>query len=100
MSKAILVLDMPDTCFDCFFSGNPQEVSVGNGLYKKVSRCLLAQDIEDPWRNIDWQFDNKEDWCPFKPVPEKMEGDDSIKYQWGNYEDGWNHCIDEILGEV
>lgn len=32
--------------------------------------------------------------CPLKAMPEKLKGDNSIKYQWGDYEDGWNHCLD------
>lgn len=68
MDKAILVIDMPKNCAECFLSGDIQELMVGNGLYKKIARCLLAENIEDPWRDLIWQLDNKEEWCPLKPV--------------------------------
>lgn len=39
------------------------------------------------------------DKCPLKQLPEKMECNDSIYYQWGEYEDGWNHCIDYLIDQ-
>ena len=99
MNKAIAIIDMPQTCGECLFCSSITEMYVGNGFYKKFGKCVLAKDIEDPWRNVHWQSEHKEDWCPLKPVPEKKEGYESIKWQWGEYEDGWNHCIDVILGD-
>lgn len=88
MSKSILVIDTPESCayceirFDDIYSNwcpyNNPEV---DGVYKYVKQRT------------------KPDWCPLRPLPEKIEGYDSIKRQWGEYEDGWNHCIDSILGE-
>lgn len=39
------------------------------------------------------------DECPLIQLPEKLEGNKSIYYQWGNYEDGWNQCIDFLTDE-
>ena len=106
MSKAILILDMPDNCFDCFFRSNSTDVYLGDGLYKKISKCLLAEDVEDPWRNTYWQMNHKEDWCPLKSVPEEYEacGKFTCENMWGADEQlafmhGWNDCLKEILGE-
>lgn len=83
MSKSILVIDTPRCCYEC-------------NLY-----------IEDPYRN--WcagTFHHPHDdqtipnWCPLKELPKRMEGNDSVYYQWGDYEDGWNHCLDVIKGDV
>lgn len=91
MNKAIAIIDMPETCAECFFCCTIQEISVGNGLYKKVGKCSLAKDIEDPWRNIWWQVEHKEEWCPLKPVPEKVE---VFMDDWA---DGYNACLEDIL---
>lgn len=78
--KAILVIDMPESCDKCPLMFRHEE-----------ERCCIPEG-----RN---SFCKKPSWCPLKPMPEKLEGNDSIYYQWGDYEDGWNHCLDEILGD-
>lgn len=82
MNKAILVIDMPNYCSECILCRE-------NDFCHEM--CVAA--------NERIFTSEKPDWCPLKPVPEKMKGNDSIYYQWGDYEDGWNHCIDSILGE-
>lgn len=81
MNKAILVMDMPDDCFECNFcvelAAHDRCIAAGKSIFT----------IKKP------------DWCPLKELPERMEGYDSIKWQWGEYEDGWNHCLDIILGD-
>ena len=81
MNKAILVMDMPDDCFECNFcvelAAHDRCVAAGKSIFT----------IKKP------------DWCPLKELPEKMEGYNSIKWQWGEYEDGWNHCIDYLVDE-
>lgn len=68
MSKVMLVFEDPMVCGDCPFVTAFEDLYVGNGLYKKVSRCRYApNDIEDPWRDVQWQYKNKESWCPLKP---------------------------------
>lgn len=81
MNKAILVIDMPEDCVECNFcvelSAHDRCVAAGKSIFT----------IKKP------------DWCPLKELPEKMEGYNSIKWQWGEYEDGWNHCIDCLIDE-
>lgn len=36
--------------------------------------------------------------CPLKPIPEKLEGNNFTYYQWGDYEDGYNDCLNDIIG--
>lgn len=71
--KAIAIIDMPECCGECPFCGDIEEVHVGVNLYKKISRCIIAgEDVEDPWRGLDWQMENKEDWCPLKEYHEEV----------------------------
>ncbi len=63
----IVPSELPTCCADCFFHTSYEDISVGNGLYKKISRCIFAPErIEDPWRNVTWMIENKEEWCPIK----------------------------------
>lgn len=67
----IVPLEMPQTCIECPFRSHDEEFSVGTGLYKKINRCLIApEEIEDPYRDLIWQIDNKEKWCPLKAFDE------------------------------
>lgn len=101
MSKAILVIDMPDSCSKC---------PLFCGFYSDM--CCKGLNN----RGIDYPYpeDFKQDWCPLKPAPKKMDVpdyDDTIKaknenayevglymYDRGHYR-GYNICVDNILGE-
>lgn len=97
MSKAVLVIDMPKTCSECYFCGDTTELPVGNGLYKKVARCFLAKNnIEDPWRNVWWQLDNKEVWCPLKTIPTIDISKINYYIDYCSYERGFSDCLSQI----
>lgn len=88
--KALFVMDMPESCFDCVFCF---EIDEGTEAYCTVTdeqghKGLLREIKED-------YCQCKPDWCPLKPVPEKM---DCPPMNGENYEAGWNACIDEIAG--
>lgn len=85
MDKAILVIDMPDSCDNC---------PLFHGFYTDMTCVANHYGINYPYPK-----DFRQDWCPLKPMPKKMKGHDSIYYQWGDYEDGWNQCIDCVSGE-
>ncbi len=58
-------LEAPETCSECFLRMPPTLIAKESNLYKYVSRCSRAPDsIKDPWRDIMWQLDHKEDFCP------------------------------------
>lgn len=80
MSKAILVMDMPENCehcackypsykddalYDCAITG--KTVPINGGRYGK-----------------------KPDWCPLRELPEKEHNDNG-------YDAGWNACLNKIL---
>ena len=86
MNKAILVIDMPSCCYECFAFDDSGDHPM----------CLVTEE----YRGYKFRArEQKMDKCPLKELPEKMSGYDSIKYQWGEYEDGWNHCIDCLIDE-
>ena len=101
MNKAILVIDMPSCCNECkirfddeYSNWCPYDNPEPNGVFQYVENGT------------------KPDWCPLKPMPEKIDvpaWDDSIKaknknaeevgmymYDRGHYR-GYNICIDKIL---
>lgn len=75
MSKAILVIDLPDGYGE--ITDNKATVNLRNW---KLDTSLIVCNV------------------PLKPMPKKREywsvADDTKRYR-----DGWNACIDEILGE-
>lgn len=93
MAKAILVMDMPKSCERCrlhSFWGNDLDV-----LCKMEGK---AQSFEDACKG-------RPSWCPVREVPEKKEAQkinpyemNKIEYNKG-YRQGYNKCIDEILGK-
>ena len=86
MDKAILVIDMPNCCDECFALNE----------YGDYPVCRITQEQRGYTFRIREQKMSK---CPLKQMPKKMNGNDSIYYQWGDYEDGWNHCIDCLIEE-
>ena len=85
MSKAVLVMDMPYSCF------------IFNFLYCNAE-CNMesCQAMEVP-RLVDLEKEDKPDWCPLRPVPDKKDMkymDDKSEY----FRQGWNACIDAIGG--
>ena len=87
MNKAILVIDIPESCDKCpLFHGFYTDMTCGANNYGI---------------NYPYPKDFRQDWCPLKPVPEKYEIDRSKcsdKFYEFEFESGWNQCIDEILG--
>ena len=79
--KAILVIDMPKGCCEC------------NCAIDLCHGTIPSQE----WYN------KRPSWCPLKPIPEKKEIKNIFQYR-GLAEqyrkEGWNECIEEILGET
>lgn len=86
MNKSILLLDTPNTCEDCDLLWHCHKYD--DGLVINI----------------------KPDWCPLKPVPEKISDfDDIVKaesenaYEFGicmynrGLNRGYNSCIERIL---
>lgn len=89
MSKAILIIDMPECCSECKFLNDNYD----------YPECIVTGETRG------YMFKTREmrmDRCPLRPVPEKYEIDRSKCsdpfYDFG-FEYGYNQCIYEILGE-
>lgn len=85
--KAILVIDMPESCAECDLMWEDE--------YSVFCPCRHPNNTADIYDHV--QSQTKPDWCPLKPVPEKEDvWDDEEIFGW--YDRGWNACVDKILG--
>ena len=84
MSKAVLVLDMPEGCKDCVLN-NCHFCDVTNENIESYIYDIMEVD--------------KPDWCPLKELPHKRYHSAygvSIEMSEDKI---WNECIDKIVGE-
>ena len=82
MSKAILAIDMPNCCDECFALDD-------NGDYPF---CLITQEQRGyTFRTREQRMDK----CPFRSMPEKKLTITSSDYLNG-FGDGYNACIDDL----
>lgn len=80
--KGIIVVDIPENCSKC------------DRLWHYSDGLPYCEEKD---REIGF-IEEKPDWCPIKPVPEKKEFPECFMYgEIYGEEIGWNACIDEIL---
>lgn len=83
--KAILIVDMPKSCSECplFNSDFYACQLVFAELYEEVRKGIRHEN------------------CPLKPLPKHVidRNKFAIENKYMNYQDGFNACLDEILGE-
>ena len=81
--KSLLIIDTPRNCQECLCSDVHQDF---DGLRHMCRFTCLELTGEN-------MVHTRPNWCPLKPMP--------CKSVWNNdYSDGYNACIDEILGET
>lgn len=88
MSKAVLVIDMPNNCVEC-------DVTCLDRHQRDVGL------IKHPCQEENYE---RPEWCPLRPLPEKKEPtrkpvSDEFSWKYTDYEKGFNDCIDVITGE-
>lgn len=87
MSKAVLVMDMPECCADCACSYFERD-------RKELNLICGATGGEDA-NNV-----GKPDWCPLRELPEEKKELPVEEYQFGSigkaFVSGWNACLDAI----
>lgn len=84
MSKAVLVMDMPECCADCQLAADDP-----SGLY-----CVPADEYYDGTESTE----DRASFCPLRELPEKIPEHKS-GYEDINttlHREGWNACIDAI----
>ena len=96
MSKAVLVLDMLETCWDCNFCREIQE-----GI---ETCCELMDELNDNTlcRMIDSKNEycqEKPNWCPLKELPDEIHSKEYLDEYCDGYDDGWNSLRKKILCE-
>ena len=79
MSKAVLVMDMPENCEHC----RSRYIFGECGILHRY----IDEDVDKP------------DWCPLVPMPDEKKSDPVMDcdIDFGIAE-GWNNCIDAISG--
>jgi hypothetical protein len=89
MSKAILVIDMPNCCNECSLMCKDE--------YSYYCPVKCEENKTDLYDNY-IMFHRKPDWCPLKPAPQKqsMWCNDDAEDVWIR---GYNNCVREIMGE-
>lgn len=88
MAKAVLVMDMPESCFGCNFCHINSNGGEDRCQALEVSRAVNSETYGKP------------DWCPLRELPEhkltigaESESDRILMNA------GYNACLDEILKE-
>lgn len=79
--KAILVIDLPND-LDISLDEIKADITVLSKDFRKSMLFLKYKNIA------------------LKPLPQKQEQKDEEVYQFSDYKEGWNDCIDEILKET
>lgn len=87
MSKAVLVIDMPESCSKCDL-----EVYGANKCM-----CLMVEH-EERTREFDTN-PPRPNWCPLKPLPDKKTNLKAFPSSLNDasWNAGYNHCINDIL---
>lgn len=87
MSKSVLVMVTPEHgCVSCLIGQNHSN-SLETCIYCPIAeRCVLDKEAE-----------TIPDWCPLKPLPEKITRV-AVTDHWNSIKAGWNNCIDAITG--
>lgn len=86
MSKAVLIMDMPDCCGDCIL----RDID-SSGLY-----CIPAENYFDG----DDSSEERETLCPLRKLPDRKEevlktctAQEALLFRENR---GWNACLDAI----
>lgn len=84
MSKAILVIDMPDSCSKCPLFG---------GYYAD----MCCKGMNNRGINYPYPEDFRQDWCPLKEIPEIKLSKVPYEADYQSYRQGFDDCLDEIM---
>lgn len=79
MKKAVIVIDMPNSCRNCPMLDG--EYGYCQVLNKEI--CGIDNRMED---------------CPLRPLPEKWERKPYNSDSRVDWQNGYNHCLDDIQG--
>ena len=97
MAKGIIVVNATERCNQCKFWFAKSTMP--------IKYMCMARQKEITEKNLN---ENKPDWCPIKPLPEKLPEHEPVAYKdsddnWVNRMKrlpehcGWNACLDVLL---
>lgn len=89
MTKGMVVIDIPNSCADCDIRFTDEYSD-----WCPVNIEENQTDVFDYANNF-----TKPDWCPVKPMPEKIKYKNRQEIAKELIAEGWNACLDKILGE-
>lgn len=86
MNKAILVIDMPESCYECCL------------------RHHMTDNLPEDWCGINGkevvlEAKDRPAWCPLKQIPEKKLTYITSSDYLNGFGSGYNACIDDIIGK-
>ena len=86
MKKAVLLMDVPETCLDCNLCVLDTDGSI-SCYYNKREICS----------NVG-ENNSRPNWCPLRPLPDRKEITETYKWEdrLPSFKCGWNWCLDEI----
>ena len=93
MSKAILVMDMPDSCFHCDMC-HEKDYDIRYKIEGDKFCSIENVEVNDYYNGFYVDKFVRPSWCPLKELPAKM------KYSNGTYNGevkGWNRCLEKII---
>lgn len=89
MAKAILIMDMPESCDMCDFVDDEQPPRYG----EKTLYCGIPGMGEDVTDYIAC----RPEFCPLRELPEKEHNNNGYDEYSDGYDAGWNACLNKIL---
>ena len=88
MAKAVLIMDMPESCGECPFCRGLNECKVKKYLVRDRLFTIFTVDAQI-------MEGGKPSWCPLRELPEKANH--PAYCDNGRFDKGWNACLDAIL---
>lgn len=94
MPKAVLVMDMPESCSMCKFLYE----------FQGIKKCQLMNVFNNGASRLSQNTftEKRHEKCPLRELPEKIpeleSGYENIDRTL--HREGWNDCLDRILGET
>ena len=84
MKKAVLLMDVPETCLDCNLCVLDTDGSI-SCYYNKREICS----------NVG-ENNSRPNWCPLRPLPDRKEITETYKWEdrLPSFKCGWNWCLD------
>lgn len=88
MPKAVLVIDMPESCSKCKFMYE----------FQGIKKCQLMNVLNNGASRLSQSTftQKRHDWCPLRELPERSDHPEHCDN--GMFDAGWNGCLDAIEG--